>query len=322
MARRDTLTALGELAEQTPGLSQRALRQVQAARDISLQRQIGEAPARVSVAPAAQQTATQRAFQAGQDILAQRQQAQRQAEAIRGAALAERGRLGQQRLQEQQLAQQAAQERQRLAQLQQLREEELQSRKTVLDEDIAAQARLQQLGIDRDNALQLATIKQREDLARLGRDVKSQLLDSRLQFQKDERGRQFTNERQLADWTAANSASRQEFNEKMGRMKQSYDRKILLLKQADAQIAKALEQGFIKEQGDLDFEAQKELAQLRADTREKIRREEANARNRAAMFQAGGTIIGTGVGAAFGGPAGAAVGGTVGGAVGTAAGGL
>jgi hypothetical protein len=315
-----TLKALNALSDQVPGLNQKALNQVQAARDISLQRTLGAAPAG-QPRQQAQALATQRAMQAGQDIVAQRQQAAGRAEQIRQAALQQRQQQGQQALAQRQLAQQKQLETQRTQQLQQLRQEELQSRKTVLNDEVAAATALQSLGIDLDNKLQLATIKQREDLSRIGLDVKSKLLDARLAFRKDERGRKFTNDRQLADYVASTAASRQDFNAKMSQMKAAYDQKMAILRQSQAQIEAALERGYLNEKDDLDFEAKKQLAQLQSEMQKKVKKEQASARNRQSMFQAGGTIVGAALGSVIPG-AGTAAGAAVGGALGSLAGGL
>lgn len=310
-----TLKALNELSEQVPGLHQKALRQVQAARDISLQQQLGTAP--VQKGPGLAGTiATQRALQAGQDIIGQRQQAAQRAQQIRQATLSQKQQRSQLALQQKQMQQQERLQQERLAQLSQVRQQELESKRTVTDAEQEAADRLAQLGIEQDNKLQLATLNQREDLARIGLDVKAKLLDSRLRFETDEMGRKFTNERQMADYIAASARDKQDFNTKMSQMKQGYDRKILLLKQSQAQIAAALERGFLKEQDDLDFEAKKDLARLSAEMKDKIRREQAKARNRQAMFQAGGTILGAAVGTAIGPGAGTAAGATAGAAIG------
>lgn len=314
MAGSSTLSALNALADQVPGLNQRALKQVQAARDIGLQRQIQAAP-KQGAAPAGQQAqalATQRALQAGQDIVAQRQQAAGRAEQIRAAALQERQRVGQAGLQQQQMAQQAQMEKQRIAQLQQLRKEELDSRKTVLESEQAAATRLLDLGIEMDNRLQLATIKQREDLNRIGLDVKRELLDARLQFRKSERGRKFTNERQLADYAASAAKNRNEFNVRMSRIENAHKKDLLIWKTANSRLEAALQRGYLKEKGDLDFETKKKLAQMKAAADERIRREEAKARNRQAMYQAGGMIVGGVAGGLVGGPGGAMMGAQVG----------
>ena len=319
-----TLNALNSLADQVPGLNQKALKQVQAARDIGLQKQIQAAPTRQAVQPQAQALATQQALQAGQDIVAQRQQAAGQAQQIRQAALQEKQRLSQQQLQQQELAQQAELERKQQQQLQELRKEELDSRKTILDSELAATTRLQDMGIEQDNKLQMATIKQREDLNRIGLDLKSKLIDSRLQFSKDERGRKFTNERQLADFFTGSAINKQHLNSRLSGMKQSHDRKLLLLKHAHARLEKAIKQEYITKEQKLDFEAKKELVELKAAIDRKIKRESSKAKNKTSMFRTAGTVIGTVAGAIIGGlptfgvggAAGAAAGGVVGGAIG------
>ncbi len=319
---KSTLSALNALADQVPGLNQRALQQVQAARDIGLQQQVQAAPRRGATAPTAQTLATRQALQAGQDIVAQRQAASAQAGQIRQAALQERARVGQADLQQRQQAQQERLEAERRQQLNQLRKEERDSRKTVLESDIASAARLQGLGIDQDNRLQIATLKQREDLANLGTGIKQELVDSRLQFERDERGRKFSNQRQLVDYTAATARDRQEFNRRMSSMVQAQKMEMEILKHTQSQLEAALQRGYLEEKGDLDFEQQKELATLNAEMRKKIAEEQADAANQQAIFTAAGTVLGAAAGAVLGGPAGAAIGGSLGGATGSLIGGL
>jgi hypothetical protein len=320
MANNNTLNALNALADQTPGLNQKALKQVQAARDIGLQKQLG-GPAAAPKAPPqqkAQQLATQQALTAGQDIVAQRQQAAGAAGKIRAAALQERQRLGQQSLQQEQLAQQARLERQHTEQQTQLRREELASRKSITQNELAAAARLQDRGIEQDNKLQIATLKQRSDLNNIGIDIKSKLIDSRLQFNKSERGRKFSNERQLADYIAATATSRQDFNIKMSQMKQMQDKKITLMTQAQAKLETILKQGFIAEQQDLDQASKIEITKLVQEMKEKIKREEAAAKNRTSIIATVGGIAGGIAGGIYGGPVGAAAGVGMGTAAGTA----
>lgn len=314
----NTLKALNSLAGQVPGLNKRALSQVEAARDISLQRQLGPQAAGAPQA-SAQQLATQRAMQGGQDILNQRKVAANSANQIRQAALQQKAQTSQVALQEKQLAQQAEQARQEQSQLQQLRSEELQSKKTILDNELEASTFLQDFGIEQDNKLQIATINQRNDLNRIGVDVKAKLVDARLQFAKDERGRKFTEFRQLADYTAANAKSANEFNLAMSKANNVQANKIAMMKQATAQLGAALERKFLNEQGDLDHEQQKQILHLKTQMQEQIRQEEAKARNNMAMAKAFGTVAGAGIGAVVGGPAGAAAGAQIGGSAATLA---
>jgi hypothetical protein len=198
-----------------------------------------------------------------------------------------------------------------------LRADEQASRDIILQDEIDSASRLQQLGIDQDNRLQIATLKQREDLQNVGLDVRAKLLDSRLQFKQDERGRKFSNDRQMADYIAATATSREDFNSKMSQMQQMQERKILLLKQTQAQLETALERGFLKEQDDLDQQSKMELSAMIAANKRQIKREEARARNRQGIFTAGATILGAGIATVFGTPAAAPVGAVVGGATGS-----
>ena len=177
---------------------------------------------------------------------------------------------------------QAELERKQQQQLQELRKEELASKKTILEDEVAAATRLQDMGIEQDNKLQMATVKQREDLNRIGLDIKSKLIDSRLQFAKDERGRKFTNERQLGDFFAATAINRQHLNSRLSGMKQAHDRKMLLLQHSHARIEKAINQDFLTREQKLDFEAKKELLEYKAAMERKMAREKARARNNTA----------------------------------------
>lgn len=316
----NTLKALNSLADQVPGMNQKALQQVQAARDISLQRQLGAAPTGQPVTQQAQQTATQQAMQAGQDIVAQRQQASAKAQQLQQASLQQRQQQGQQALAQKKLAQDAQLETQRNQQLQQLRKEELASRKTILESDIEAAESLQDLGILLNNDVQMATIKQREDLSRIGIDVKDKLITSRLAFKEDERGRKFTNARQMADYIASSAQTRQQFNQKMSSMLNANKKHNAVLKQSVAQIEAAIERGYINQKGDLDFEAKKNLATYRNELQAATKRAETRAKNSQAMTSAFGSVLGAGIGGYVGGPTGAVAGAQLGSAASTALG--
>ena len=164
--------------------------------------------------------------------------------------------------------------------------------------------------------------KQRELVARLQRldeDAKNKLLDRQLEFQQDERGRQFLNERQLADWAVANAKSEEEFAKYKQQAMQMHDKKIAMLKTANAKLQQALKQNYIIEGQQLDNAQRLKIQQDQRALQQKLAQEAAKRAEKQAMWQAGGTIIGT-VAGAFGGPAGAAAGGQLGGAIGGGAG--
>lgn len=306
------------LAQSIPGINEQAAKQQKAARDIMLQREIGSMPA--SATPgAAPQLAQGMAQQAGTDALQQQQAQQQQAVQAQQVSNAALSNEAQQQLSQRKMAQNKA-----LADLSSLKQDEmaaamLQSRKKVMDEEIRSADALQQFGIDQDNSLQVATIQQRKDLQRLGGDVKNQLIDSRIRFEKDEMGRKFTNERQLNDYILSNARTQQEFQNEAQELAKSKDQYILTLDMMEKKIDQALQQGYIKEKGDLDRKLGLELAAMKAEIAKKKQKEMANKRNNIAAWQAAGTIAGAVAGSVVPG-VGTAAGATVGNAVGTVAG--
>jgi hypothetical protein len=297
------LNSLNALSEQVPGMHKKAQAQQQAASDILLQRDIAKAPAGAS----AQQMATQKAYQAGKQLLATRQAATQQAQQVRQQALQQRTQNQQQALAEKQLAQQQKLEEERRQQLAQVRQEERESQRTLTVEELELTQQLQTYGIERRNDMQIATIKQRKDLARIGHDVQGKLLNSRLAFEKDSRGRKFTNERQLADWIVTNSKDRTELTDRLQKMQEMGKRKLMLMQHMAAEMESALERNWVSEQGDLDRELKRELTYAAQAMRERIRREKARARNRTAMsssmIKIGGALVFAGATAATGGGA-------------------
>lgn len=310
------------LAQTVPGINEQTASQQRAARDILLQRQIGALPTQRAEAKASQQLAGAMTQQAGQDAGAlQQAQAQTaaQAQQLSNASLQTQASA--------QLAQRKLVQNKALADLSSLKQDEmaaamLQSRKRVMDQEIEAANALQTFGVDQDNSLQMATIQQRKDLQRLGSDIKDKLIDSRIRFEKDELGRKFTNDRQLADYILSNARTQQEFEAEARELQKETDQYILTLDMMENKITQALKQGYIKEKGDLDREMGIELSRMKAEIEKKKRKEMANKRNRAGMFQAAGSIAGAVVGTYFGGntAAGAAAGGMLGSSIGGAVG--
>lgn len=320
----DRLAQLTQLAQAVPGLNQQAEKRAQAARQVQLQQQLGAAPtapatrtaqaAAPGAAAAAGQIAGQAAAQEQQQLMQVGQQG------LNAQATADRAQLGQaQTAQQEQLA--GAETTQNMA----LSREELAARKQVSKADLASAERVAGLGLEQDNRLNVLSNKQANDLNRIGLDVKQKIFDSRLQFEKDENGRKFSNDRQLADYMAATARTDQEFQARAREVQQATERKIQLMQIAQAQVIRELEQAQKSSEGAKNFEHQKELQGIRDALAEKIRKEQAAAKNKAAMWQAAGTIVGAGAGAAIAGPggyaAGAAAGATIGGGLATAFGG-
>lgn len=179
-----------------------------------------------------------------------------------------------------------------------------------------------QRGFEQQIAL---TQKQRaaaDRLSRIDRDIKNQLLDQQLQFRRDRAGQELLNERQLADWALSKAQSAEDYAEYAQAAQQVYQREIQMMDRANKVLTQALQQGQTRDGKILNQNLRKELIQQKRALEHQIQRKQQEAANKAAMFQAGGSILGTAVGAAFGGASGAAIGGSIGQGVGTAAGGL
>ena len=305
---------LAGVASSVPGLNERARGQSKAAQDIMLQKAIsGGAPA--------QQIATAAATSAGQAAFAQRQKEQGVAAQVGQAGLGAKQASGQAKVEEQAMKQREQLAREAEGQAIQLSREALQSRKIMTQSEIDTARELQLHGVFMDNNLQIASITQRRDLSALGRNLDNKLLYSRLKFSKDERGRKFTNERQLADYVISNSKTNMEFNGQMKKMKQQGDRKIQVMRAAQAKLEQTLKQGYMTNKGDLDRETRTEIARAAAEMKKQISKEQSKAKARAAQFQAGGTVVGGAIGSIWG-PGGAAAGASIGGAFGSVLGGL
>lgn len=293
---------LDALAQTTPGINEQNAKRQQAARDIMLQRQVGALPTQQAESQASQQLAQGMAQQAGQDAL------QNQGQQVQQAAKAqEASNINLQNNAQSQLAQRKSIQSQALTDMASLKQDEmanamLQSRKRVMDQEIKDAAAMQQHGIDQDNSLQMATIQQRKDLMRIGSDVKDKIVDSRLRFEKDELGRKFTNERQLSDYILSNARTQQEFDSELRGLMKDADRYIMTLDTASKKLEQALQQGYIREKGDLDHQQAIDLANKKKELDAQIAKKQRQRRNNAsaitAVFTIAGTVAGAVVGAA------------------------
>jgi len=157
-------------------------------------------------------------------------------------------------------------------------------------------------------------------LSALGLQVDRAAFDSQLQFRRDEAGRLALNQAQLADWSVVSAQSKEQFLGRMQAVQQASERKLALLRTAQARIEATLKMEADGRIAALDREAKERLVRAKAELEAKLAREQADAANRMAIWTTAGTIIGAGAGALIGGPAGAGAGATVGAGVGTAAG--
>lgn len=312
------LQQLQQLANQAPELENRALARGKDARTALLQQQLGALPnANLQQAQELQGQQTTIAGQQQVEAMKQSQQTASQLgqEAIQAkmsgqSAMLDRAEIGQAE------RQQAAKD-QLAARLQQ---EAIESRKKVTQADIEANKLIQARGFEVDSRMQFASEQQRKDLNKLGNNIKQELLDSRIAFDKDEAGRKFSNDRQLADFAASEAKTQQEFEARMGSIANAARQNSILQESINNRLAEIVRQGYIETSGDLDNAQRVKLAGLQTEARKQAEKAKADAGNKLLTGQALGTLVGIGVAAMVPGGMAAApmvLGATAGGAGGT-----
>jgi hypothetical protein len=160
----------------------------------------------------------------------------------------------------------------------------------------------------------------------LSNNLKQDIFDKQVQFQKDELGRTYWNERQLADWKIKEAKSDEELAEFEQNMMQEFEKKMALLQASERAVKQRLEQEMQKSEQDQDQALMQRLQNAEIELQRKQQKAQARASQNAAIMGAAGTIAGMaiagGVIAATGGvgaPAAAAIigaSGTAGGAAG------
>lgn len=145
-------------------------------------------------------------------------------------------------------------------------------------------------------------------LAGLSNDLKDTLLDQQLEFKADERGRQFLNDRQLADWARLNARSEEEYQDYAQQITQASQRKIQMMEHAYKIMTQELTQQLQKGEMAQNNAQVMRLRQQQQALQKKLEEEKAKAANKTAIISgvlgAGGAVVG----AVYGGPTGAAAG--------------
>lgn len=310
------------LASQTPTVNEQARKQIEAGQKLQLQQTLAAAP----VAPTsrvAQAVAPQATAQAVNTNLAVGQQNQQQVAGLAGQALNVKSAEAERDLAARTTGLEESTSLAKNALSRDLTREESASDLRLSRDDIESTRRVASLGMEQDNRLLGLSLRQKEELSAIGRDIKAKIFDARLQFEKDEVGRKFSNERQLADYALANAKTQMEFDSRTREIKQASDRKMQLLEHTNNQLTAAIERGWLVNQQKLDFEHKKYLIELKRKLEEEMAKEKARNANRMMVYQGVGTLAGAAVGAAIAGPggyaAGAAAGAAIGGSVGTMA---
>jgi hypothetical protein len=142
-------------------------------------------------------------------------------------------------------------------------------------------------------------INNAERLGRLDMSAKKELIDSQLQFQKDEAGRTLFNQRQLVDYAAQNARSEEDYKNYAQQADQLNKRKLQTMDTAYKIIEEDLSQRFRVAEQRKDQAAQQQIMEIRAEIERQKQRAAARAANSAAMWSSGATAIAVaGVGAA------------------------
>jgi hypothetical protein len=286
------LSQLTQIGKAIPVLNQEAANRAQAARQIQAQSAMTQTPQGMNARRAAQTIAAQN-IGAAADINQQAAQSTQQ----QVAQVAQQGTqivqeqsqekvATAQNLQRNELSQAANQQNLALSREQNALQEQLSQ------EELNANQRLHQLGMEQDKTLLQVSINLQEELAKLGSDVKHQILDSRLQFERDENGRKFSNERQYADYDLLNAKTELAFDSKMRAWQQEETKAIMVLRKAGDELRAAAQRGWLVEEQRLDYEQQKHLMTRAHHMQEEINRREASANNRMMRYKGIGGVIG------------------------------
>lgn len=312
-------TQLSELAKTVPQAIASAGRQATGQANVQMQQQLGamQMPVGLGMADATTALALQQQQRATQIALATQQQQQQTLTQLAEQGLRQQAEKTEQELQTKALQnQQALEQQQRAAQMKAFQQETA-ARKQVTEAEITTAQRVQAFGLEQDNKLLFMSVKQRQDLAKAGRDVKERILDAQLRFSRDEMGRKFTQERQLAAFKVTQLQKDIDLTTEMQQMEQMYDRKIQLLQTINQRIATEMTREFAVKDQKLEFEHKAYLADLKRKMDDKIKAESGRKRNWVQAWTAVGTIVGGVVAGVYSLGIGAAGGAAVGGAVGT-----
>ena len=165
--------------------------------------------------------------------------------------------------------------------------------------------------------------------AQISEQAKREIFDQRMQFSKDDMGRTFFNERQLADYAALKARNEEAFKNYAQQADQLHQRKMQMLQAAQDKLEEAMKNKYLLERQGMDNQQLLELAQLEKAAKEEQIRAKKRAANKNAAWTAGGQIVGAvaggivgslapGAGTAVGASVGAQLGGGLGSAVGSA----
>lgn len=191
--------------------------------------------------------------------------------------------------------------KQNIQQSQQVGQLALQQKQSDIQNNIAALKR----GVESQQ------MRDEREFANINEQAKQEMFDNRMQFQTDEMGRQFLNERQLADYAVSHARDVEQLRNYSQDAEQLYSRQMQSLEAAQNKINQELQfQNSLSIQQQ-DQVVKRQLVEAKAALDRKIARDKANAANRSGVFS---TVVGV-AGAAAGAYAGSFVGQPVAGAM-------
>lgn len=154
----------------------------------------------------------------------------------------------------------------------------------------------QKLLFDRAQGINADLRKQEQQLQRLNSEVKSNLYDKAMQFQKNEVGRTIWKTSQLMDYAARKTQRAEDYRNLQMRVGQLQKRRTQLLRTAQAKIQQALKQEYAKSEAVMDRDLKDRLTKAANAIKTKLREEQNAARERSAAWGAMGEMIGTTLG--------------------------
>lgn len=274
---------LNTLASKAPVYDEETAARLEAAKASKLKRTVaGMAPEQITATPSLAgdlaAASVEESGKAMQDEVARQAQAR---QAVANLGLQQKEQEVRAGLEASGQAQTERQLGQRLQQTQGQQRAETAVKTQLTSEEIQQQRRLASLGIEVDNSLSLLDNRQKEQLASIGRDAKQKLFDARLQFETDEAGRKFSNEKQLMDYAVVSAVNQQQLADKLQLIEQAGKRELIIMEIAQRKIEQALEQTFASSQQQLDQDTRTRLVQMKqAFERAKARKERAAANRR------------------------------------------
>lgn len=145
-------------------------------------------------------------------------------------------------------------------------------------------------------ALDLGRTQQQleSDFAVTSRGLKADLYDKAMQFQKDEQGRTFLNEKQLLDYKLSRGISEEEWADYQQEATQAAEREIQLMESAYRKLEQDLSQDALDKRTDISNETRRQIVEMKAALERQIAKKKAAAANRSAMMGALGTVAGVG----------------------------